>query len=116
MNESRNCIALENTTDEVTLSSLEYSQILDIQQNIFELLLVGRNQQEVLERLCHLAESILSNSVASIMLLDPLTGLMSVVAAPSIPEAGHEALEDLKPGVGGGSCGNAVFHNEAQFV
>ncbi|MCL4430923.1 MAG: EAL domain-containing protein [Epsilonproteobacteria bacterium] len=116
MNESRNCISLENSTDEVTLSSAEYSQILDIQQNIFELLLVGRNQQEVLERLCHLAENILSNSVASIMLLDPVTGLMNVVAAPSIPDAGHEALEGLKPGLGGGSCGNAVFHNEAQFV
>ncbi|MFA6188450.1 MAG: EAL domain-containing protein [Sulfuricurvum sp.] len=116
MNESLNCISLESSIGELTLSPLEYNQILDIQQNIFELLLVGRNQQEVLERLCHLAESILPNSVASIMLLDPLTGSMSVVAAPSMPAVGHEALEELKPGVGGGSCGNAVFHNEAQFV
>ncbi|MDP3265656.1 MAG: EAL domain-containing protein [Sulfuricurvum sp.] len=116
MNEFSNCTSHENSIEQVVLSSLEYSQILDIQQNIFELLLVGRNQQEVLERLCHLAESILPNSVASIMLLDPLSSLLSVVAAPSIPEIGHEALEELKPGVGGGSCGNAVYHNEAQFV
>lgn len=116
MNESLNSTSLDNSTEEVASSPLEYSQILDIQQNIFELLLIGRNQQEVLERLCRLVESILPNSVASIMFLDLYTGLMSVGAAPSIPEAGHKALQGLKPGLGGGSCGNAVYHNEAQFV
>ncbi len=116
MNASSKCTSLENHISETTLSSSEYSQILDIQQNIFELLIIGRNSQEVLDRLCQLAERTLPNSVASIMLLDPLTGLMNVIAAPSIPEAGHKALQGLKPGPGGGSCGNAVFHDQPQFV
>jgi len=71
---------------------------------------------DVLAHLCQLAESLLPNSIASIMLKNPKTGLMSVLSAPSIPQIGIDALANLKPGPGGGSCGNAVFRNKAQFV
>lgn len=113
--QSASCISLEGD-EEVILTPLEYSGILDIQQNIFELLAVGHNEAKVLTRLCEMAEQLLPNSVASVMILDPDTGLMNVICAPSIPPAGHEALHGLKPGPGGGSCGNAVFRNEAQYV
>lgn len=116
MDKAAGCISLETLNEEVILAPHEYCKILELQQNIFELLSVGHNQQAVLGRLCQLAEKTLPNSVASIMLLDSQTGLMSVVSAPSIPDVGHKALEGLKPGPGGGSCGNAVFRNEAQFV
>jgi PAS domain S-box-containing protein/diguanylate cyclase (GGDEF)-like protein len=109
------CLSLEGE-EEVILTPMEYSKILDIQHNIFELLTVGYNEEEVLSTLCKMAEKLLPNSVASIMILDPDTGLMSVVAAPSIPQVGHDALTGLRPGPGGGSCGNAVFRNEAQYV
>ena len=109
------CLSLEGE-EEVILSPLEYSKILDIQHGIFELLTVGYNEKEVLSTLCNMAEKLLPNSVASIMILDPDTGLMSVVSAPSIPQVGHDALTGLRPGPGGGSCGNAVFRNEAQYV
>lgn len=62
-----------------------------------------------------LAESILPNAVASIMMIDASDGLLNVMCAPSIPSVGHQALTNLEPGVGGGSCGNAVFHNEGQW-
>ncbi len=110
-----NCLSLEGD-EEVVLTPLEYSKILDIQHTIFELLTVGHNEKEVLSTLCLMAEKLLPNSVASVMLLNPATGLMSVVSAPSIPQVGHDALTGLKPGPGGGSCGNAVFRNEAQYV
>lgn len=116
MDESNSCMAFDALEQEVILTPLEYSKILDIQQNIFELLAVGHNEKIVLERLCQLAEKMLPNSVASIMLLDSKTGLMNVISAPSIPDVGHQALAGLKPGAGGGSCGNAVFRNEPQFV
>lgn len=116
MKEENSCLSIETLQDEVILTPLEYSKILDIQQNIFELLAVGHNEKIVLERLCQLAEKMLPNSVASIMLLDSKTGLMNVISAPSIPAVGHQALAGLKPGPGGGSCGNAVFKNEPQFV
>lgn len=101
---------------EVVLTPLEYTKILDIQQNIFELLTIDHNEKEVLAKLCEMAEQLLPNSVASVMILDSETGLMNVVSAPSIPEAGHDAITGLRPGPGGGSCGNAVFTNEAQYV
>lgn len=109
------CLSLEGE-EEVTLTPLEYSKILDIQHTIFELLTVGYNEKEVLSTLCQMAEKLLTNSVASIMLLDNNTGFMGVVCAPSIAPAGHKALQGLKPGPNGGSCGNAVFRNEAQYI
>lgn len=112
---SVSCLSFQGE-EEVTLTPLEYSKILDIQHSIFELLTVGYNEKEILSTLCQMAEKFLPNSVASIMILDNSTGLMSVISAPSIPQAGHDALQGLKPGPGGGSCGNAVFRNEAQYV
>ncbi len=113
-NNALNSFALEN--EEVVLTPFEYNKILDLQQSIFELLTIEPSEQEILSKLCEMAEKTLPNSVASVMLLDPKTGLMNVISAPSIPPVGHEALQGLKPGVGGGSCGNAVFHNEPQYV
>lgn len=102
--------------NEITISTQDYNSILNLQSEILEMLASHINSKEILASVCKLAESLLPNAVASIMMLDKTTGLMSVVSAPSIPTEGHNALRDLKPGTGGGSCGNAMFHNEAQFV
>lgn len=112
---SDSCLSLKGEK-EATLTPLEYSKILDLQHTIFELLTVSYNETDVLTTLCQMAENLLPNSVASVMILDNSTGLMNVISAPSIPQIGHNALTGLKPGPGGGSCGNAVFRNEAQYV
>ena len=115
--QNSNCEVLENRElDEVNITPQEYNDILNIQNEILEMLASHGNFDDILARLCQLAESLLPNSVASIMLLNEKTGLMSVLSAPTIPQVGHDALKNLKPGPGGGSCGNAVFHNEPQFV
>jgi len=101
---------------EVQISSEQYNSILDFQQKILFMIASRENYKAILEALCKQAEQLLPNSVASVMLLDERTGLMSILAAPTVPEEGHLALQNLKPGKHGGSCGNAVFHNEAQFV
>ena len=95
--------------NEVTLSPNEYNQILNIQQQILEKIASHKPTSEILEKLCLLAESFLPNSVASIMIKNKETGLMSVRTAPSIPQNGQDRLENLKPGPHGGSCGNAVL-------
>lgn len=102
--------------NEISISPEEYNSILTLQSEILEMLASHIQSKEILSYVCKLAESLLPNSVASVMLLDKTTGLMSVLSAPSIPVEGHNALRNLKPGEGGGSCGNAMFHNEAQFV
>lgn len=111
------CQSLEGAKlDAVPMSIEEFQEISDIQQEVLQMVAEGRNKNTILLSLCKLSESLLPNSVASIMLKDEQSGLMSVECAPSIPEVGHNALQNLKPGPGGGSCGNAVFRNKAQFV
>ena len=105
-----------NESIEVSLKPEDYNTILDIQQKILADIGQKRSTQDILDHLCKLAEQSLPNSVASIMLKNPLTGLLSVRSAPSVPKEGHEALNNLKPGPTGGSCGNAVFHNKPQYV
>lgn len=101
---------------EVPITSSEYNDILAVQQEILSMIASRNNSSDILAHLCVLAERLLPNSVASIMIKDQKTGLLNVLSAPSVPEVGHKALANLKPGPGGGSCGNAVYKNEAQFV
>ena len=107
---------LNNSLNEVPITTQEYNDILNIQSTILEMIASRTKVNEILAKLCEMAEALLSNSVASIMLKDSQSGLMSVLSAPSVPEVGHQALQNLKPGPTGGSCGNAVFRNEAQYV
>lgn len=107
---------IENTHDEIVLSQTEYNQILNIQQQILEMLASHYDTSTILSKLCSLAESLLPNSVASIMLKDKNSGLMSILCAPSIPSSSHVVLANLKPGAKAGSCGNAVFHNQPQYI
>lgn len=101
---------------EIILSPIEYTQILNIQEQILEMLASHNKIYQILSKLCLLAESLLPNSVASIMIKNKDDGLMNVLCAPSIPQNGQNALANLKPGPKGGSCGNAIFKNQAQFV
>lgn len=106
----------ENSCDEIVLSSEEYNQILHIQQQILQMLASHYEIDTILSRLCSLAEALLPNSVASIIIKDKKTGLMSILSAPSIPKVSHLVLANLKPGPKAGSCGNAVFRNEPQYI
>jgi len=111
------CRSLEHENlEQVPMSAEEFKEISEIQQEILQMVADGEHQDLILISLCQLSESLLPNSVASVMMLDDKTGLMSVLAAPSIPEEGHNALKNLQPGPGGGSCGNAVFRNQPQYV
>jgi len=113
-NNSR-CLTL-NDIEEVPISSKEYETISELQNELFKMLAQQKSTDELLEKLCSMAEALLPNSVASSMLVDKRTGLMHVLSAPSVPQSGVDALNGLKPGLGGGSCGNAVFSNQATYV
>ena len=117
MEENVTCQTLENNSEnEVPITSQEYNKILNIQNKILEMIASHEKASDVLAHLCTMAEELLSNSVASVMLKDKNSGLLSVLSAPSVPKVGHDALANLQPGIYGGSCGNAIFHNEAQYV
>jgi PAS domain S-box-containing protein/diguanylate cyclase (GGDEF)-like protein len=106
----------QSMNEDVLITPQQYDIIANIQQQILEKLADNDPVVDILNSLCLLAESFLPNAAASIMMIDENDGTLSIMCAPSIPIIGHQALAKLQPGTGGGSCGNAVFHNEPQYV
>jgi len=103
-------------SEDVSITPEQYDVIARIQQKTLEMLVANDSVTDIFNTLCSLAESVLPNAAASIMMKDRSHGLLNVRCAPSIPVEGQDALANLQPGPCGGSCGNAVFHNEAQYV
>lgn len=97
------------------LSATEQQEILQLQQEI--LTAVARNQEhmEVLCKICQLEEQLVSDSVATVMLLDERYQL-NVYAAPSLSAEEARRLNGLRPGPHAGSCGNAIYRREPVFV
>lgn len=98
------------------LSGEEQEKILHLQQAILESVARGADHMEVINQVCRLEEQLLPNAVCSVMLMDDAYEFLNVYAAPSIPAAGIEQLNGLRPGPGGGSCGNVIYRQEPQFV
>lgn len=107
--------AFRSPVPDYQLSLEEQQAILDIQNSALEMVASNKPVQEVLTSLCAMAESLLPNSVSSIMLRQD-NGGMDVLCAPSVPQEGKLRLNGLQPGPTGGSCGNAVYRNEQIFV
>lgn len=101
--------------EEALLSAVELNHILKLQQAVFASVARNADYRAVIDQLCLMAQALLPNSVASVMIKDA-AGLLNVLAAPAVPEEGVAALNGLKPGKGGGSCGNAVYTNEPVYV
>ncbi len=98
------------------LSSEEQQRLLDLQQSILVSVAHGEDPFDVITQICRLEEELLPNSVASVMLMDDNGEFLNVYAAPSVPSEGVSRLNGLRPGPGGGSCGNVIYRQEAQFV
>ncbi len=98
------------------LSHEEQEKILQLQQAILESVAHGEDHMAVINNICQLEEQLLPNSVGSVMLMDGAYEYLNVYAAPSIPAQGISRLNGLKPGPGGGSCGNVIYRLEPQFV
>jgi PAS domain S-box-containing protein/diguanylate cyclase (GGDEF)-like protein len=106
----------KNISDDVLITPLQYDIIANIQNITLEKLVSTASIIDILESICLLSESALPNAVASIMMIEKSDGLLNVMCAPSIPAVGRKAFTNLEPGVTGGSCGNAIFYNEPQYV
>jgi PAS domain S-box-containing protein/diguanylate cyclase (GGDEF)-like protein len=100
----------------VLITAQQHDIIADIHQQTLEKIVSDGPVTDILNSLCLLAESVLPNTVASIMMIETSDGLLNVMCAPSMPSAGHDTLANLLPGLGGGSCGNAIYYNKPQYV
>jgi PAS domain S-box-containing protein/diguanylate cyclase (GGDEF)-like protein len=103
-------------SEDVSITPEQYDIIAEITQKTLEMLVANDSENDIFHTLCSLAESTLPNAAASIMMVDNISGLLSVKCAPSIPCVGHKALENIEPSPYGGACGNAIFFNEAQYI
>ncbi|KAB2318918.1 EAL domain-containing protein [Betaproteobacteria bacterium SCN1] len=111
--------AFDNPIDPVeytALSAQEQERVIQLQQTVLEDVALGKDHIQVIEDICRLAESAVPDSVASCMLLNDDGASLYVLAAPSIPAPAIARLDGLRPGPGGGSCGNAVFRAQPVFV
>lgn len=100
---------------EIEISSEDYNKILDLEEQILEMVASNHQTYEILDQVCIMAESLLKDSVASILIKNN-KGDLDVEAAPSIPDDAKNLLNNLTPGPNNGSCGNAVYYNEPQYI
>jgi len=106
----------DNSVESVPLSNEQLESILKIQQVVLNSIAEDKRESEILDQLCKLAEGLLDNCVASVLLLHQNNQLLSVVSAPNIPEEGQIRLSNLRPDVGYGSCTAAVFHGKPAYI
>jgi len=102
--------------NEVPVSPEQYKEIQNIQHKIFEMAAQRAVSSDILDELCLLAETLLPNSVASIILKDKNNGLLQMMYAPSISAEAVARFKNLKPGPRSGSCAKAVYQNKSQYV
>jgi diguanylate cyclase (GGDEF)-like protein len=115
---SKNLCTLQDSVniDTVPITPNEYNDILNIQQELLSLTAYESDTQTILNKLCIMAEELLPNAVASLMLYNKSENYINVKAAPTIPPEGWDALNGIVPGPHSGSCGNAVYQGEPQYI
>ncbi len=91
------------------------ARLLEVHTHILEITLSEGDSKIKAERICQLAESLLPQSVATVLLLDS-QGKLKVFAAPSVPPEGQALLNGLELGLQVGSCGSAVRSTQPVFV
>jgi hypothetical protein len=86
----------------------EERQIIRLQENILRVAMGRGNAQDAAERICRLAEPLLPESVATVLLLNG-EGRLDVFAAPNVSDEARSRLAGLQPGPEAGSCGNVTL-------
>ena len=90
--------------------------LLDGQAEILKMIASNESLEAVLENLVHLIETRLSGVLGSILLLDGDGLHLRHVAAPSLPEAFSNAIDDIPVSANAGSCGTAVYRRNSVIV
>lgn len=99
----------------IRLTMEEQQALLNIQHSILQMVVSNRPQHEILAELCLMAEDLVPKSIATVMMMKNQE-YMDIISAPSIPLDDHALLNRVKPGPTAGTCGYAVYRNEATYV
>jgi PAS domain S-box-containing protein len=86
------------------------------QKRVLEMIASGAALPETLETLLRLIESQATDTLCSVLLLDPDGTRLRHGAAPSLPASFNQAADGLAIGPRAGSCGTAAFRRETVIV
>lgn len=103
-------------TDILPVSPEEYDKILKMQHELLHLTAYETQPQTILDKLCKIAESLLPNAVASLMLHEKSGNYLYVKAAPSVARKDWKSLDGITPNPYAGSCANAVYSGEPHYL
>lgn len=88
---------------------------LRLHQTVLEWVAREADPDKILADLCGLVGDLIPGGLCAVMALEPDAGTLSVDVAPGVIPELVQALADLAPGEGSGSCGNAVRTGQAVF-
>jgi len=103
-------------TQRQELDSKQSAKLLEMQRSIMEKVALGEDPCLTLDALCYSVEAMIEGAAASVMKYDDSQTFLEVISAPSLPEQAIAGLNGLVPDKYAGSCGTAVYSNEAQYV
>jgi len=109
-------VSHQSVSHSSALSIEEQTQLLNLQRAILKSIAQGAEHLEVIKQTCLLAESLLTNSFSSVMLMDDHSQYLNVYVAPSLTPEQIQKINGLRPSPGGGSCGNVIYQQTVQYV
>jgi PAS domain S-box-containing protein len=86
------------------------------ENRLLEMIARGDSRAHVLDAICRLVEELSSDSLSSILLLDPSANCLRHGAAPSLPRLYTEVIDGAVIGPAAGSCGTAAYRAQPVIV
>src|SRR6267142_1187512 len=86
------------------------------ENQILEMVATGKPLGVILDEICRLVDKLSNDSLASILLFDPIGNCLRVAAAPRFPAGFIAAIDGVKIGPHVGSCGTAAYRKEQVIV
>jgi diguanylate cyclase (GGDEF)-like protein len=106
----------ESELEIVEISTDQFESILNIQQRILDGIAQDYEEHDILSQLCTLAEQLLPDSSAFVMLLDEKTSNLNLLCAPSLDSVNHDRLNGIEPGLCNGTCAAAVYFGKPAYA
>ena len=82
------------------------------QRDILNMISTDQALTEILKTICQLGESQAAHTLCAVMLVDEDQQHLKVGAAPNLPQAYQQILQNLEIGPTAGSCGAAVYRRQ----
>jgi PAS domain S-box-containing protein len=101
----------------VDITARKHSEtLLAGEKRLLEMVARGDSLPLILDALCRLVEELSSGALSSILLLEPNGTQLRHGAAPSLPQAYIDAIDDSAIGPLAGSCGTAAYRAQPVIV